>query len=87
MIVIFKNPHSGVGGPIEALPEDIKEYLSRIEGLDGGLYACVGRISVISGRGYWVSVDTDRGWILLMKKTADPTAMVSRWKLIEFEEV
>lgn len=86
MIVKFKNPHPGIGGPVKALPEVIRDYVNKISGLDGPLNSCVGRIAVLAPEGYWVSVDMEDKCIRLRSSEGEE-GLEHTWKLIEFEEV
>lgn len=84
MIVKFKNPHPGVGGPVEPLPRNLTDYINQAPKWDAGeLKIVVANIAEMAP-GYWVSIDDEDLCIRLLRRDDD---LDHAWKLIEFEEV
>lgn len=88
MIVRFKNPHPGVGGPVEVIPEGISQIVRILDGLVKTTDFALGALAFVAPDGYWFSLDKAHGCIrLLLCDTDYPDEQISVWKLIEFEEV
>lgn len=88
MIVKFKNPHPGVGGPIEVIPEKVSAVIRILDGMSKTLDFALGALACVAPEGYWLSLSMKDGCLRLLHCDADyPDEGFSIWRLIEFEEV